>query len=96
LPAAQSASDPTGRIQHAAVRAKRGVTARDQADGAAGISSTDGQNLAPHDRDPDGRRPWVLPAPAESITAEEASAPDAHAPSSGDTLGRGTRIDLRG
>jgi hypothetical protein len=91
---AQRASD-SDRVQQDTARQQSETRNDLQAEKAAGIDETDGQEHGPNERDADGRRPWEIAA------REKKQAPDEPAPppirQSRDITGTtGTQLDLTG
>ncbi|HZZ70642.1 MAG TPA: hypothetical protein VFE24_00195 [Pirellulales bacterium] len=88
-PLAQKSADAE-RTQNASVQQQRQVAGELQAENAAGIGQTDGEQEA-SDRDADGRRLWEVNPPAKPNAAE----PEANAAQSIDLSGnRGGQLDL--
>ncbi len=59
-PLSQATGPDVARAQQDAANSQRAVQSQVQAESAAGIPQTDGQDLDPGERDADGRRPWRL------------------------------------
>jgi len=68
-----------------------------QAEQAAGIGQTDGEQHETEDRDADGRRPWELPPKTKPPVAAEPTSSDQSEPHSRDATGQcGNSLDLLG
>ena len=61
-PLAQSAGSDVARAQHGVASQKRHAAAAARAAGAEGIAEADGEDHRSGERDPDGRRIWILDA----------------------------------
>jgi len=59
-PLSQASGPDVARAQQEAANSQRAAQSQIQAESAAGIPQTDGQDLDPGERDADGRRPWRL------------------------------------
>jgi hypothetical protein len=93
-PMAQRASD-SDRVQQDAARQQSETRNDLQAEKAAGIDETDGQEHSPNERDADGRRPWEIAAREKRAAADEPAPPPIR--QSRDITGTtGTQLDLTG
>jgi hypothetical protein len=59
-PLSQATGTDVARTQRDVTSNQRAEQSQTQAESAAGIPQTDGQDLDPGERDADGRRPWRL------------------------------------
>ena len=94
-PAVQRGADAE-RVQQDTVRQQGEAKSDLQAEKAAGIGETDGDEHDANERDADGRRPWEIAARAKKVDAEQnAEAPPVR--QSKDTTGTtGGQLDLTG
>ena len=69
-PAAQRGVDAE-RVQHDTVRQQGEAKSDLQAEKAAGIGETDGDEHDANERDADGRRPWEIAARAKKADADQ-------------------------
>lgn len=95
IPVAQTGGAEIDRTRTEAAALRRAEAADAQAEKAAGIGETDGEDHQTDDRDADGRRPWEFgPAPtAVSQNALEAEEPRQSKDLSGEA---GGQLDLTG
>lgn len=85
------------RVRAAADAQARQVDAQQQAEDAAGIGRTDGENHETHERDADGRRFWEAPPEPKSEASVVEEAPGDDVPHPADPTGqRGGQLDLTG
>jgi pyruvate/2-oxoglutarate dehydrogenase complex dihydrolipoamide acyltransferase (E2) component len=70
---AQTTGVDVQRIQQHMANHQRQIASDRQADNAAGIAETDGQDHETHQRDADGRRPWEIGPPKRAIVPGEES-----------------------
>jgi hypothetical protein len=93
---AQGTGSDVKRAQHDATNKQRQVASQQQADSAAGIAETDGEDIESNDRDADGRRPWEFgpPKPPADPAAEQPS--DTILQSKDTTGDCGKSLDLTG
>jgi hypothetical protein len=91
--AAQAGGADVQRARQDAIAQQRAVRTALQAEDAAGIAQTDGQEHETNERDADGRRPWEA-AQQRPNPEDSAASPDAP-PTSRDASGlSGSQLDL--
>jgi hypothetical protein len=94
-PAAQRAAD-TDRVEQDTVR-QQGETKSDlQAEKAAGIGETDGDEHDTNERDADGKRPWEIPAHGKKADGDQHSQALPQRQSKDVTGATGSQLDLTG
>ncbi len=93
-PLAQCGGLDVGRAQHATTSQKHHSAMAAQAAGAEGIAEADGEDHRSDQRDPDGRRIWILDA-SKPAAAEPGPPGDAPGPPSADG-NCGGRLDVTG
>jgi hypothetical protein len=96
-PLAQTKGSDVERNREAAANQQRQISGDAQAESAAGIGETDGQNHESHDRDADGRSPYTYgfetqPAAGDAPPTETAESHQAIDP----TGNAGSHLDLTG
>lgn len=94
-PAAQRGAD-TDRVQQDTVRQQGGTKSDLQAEKAAGIGETDGDEHDANERDADGRRPWEIAARAKDPDAGQIAEPPPPRLSKDATGATGGQLDLTG
>ena len=95
-PLAQTAGSEVDRARQSANGQALRAEVAEQADNAAGIGATDGEEHAANDRDADGRRLWERPL-GGSHPGAAATAPDTEPHLSKDATGQsGQSLDLSG
>jgi hypothetical protein len=96
-PLAQSKGADTDRAAQETTIQQTQTQSDLQAEQAAGVGQTDGDQHETEDRDADGRRPWELPAKKKNPPVPAAAPPDDPLPSSRDATGQcGNGLDLTG
>ena len=93
-PLAQSSGLDVARAQHAATSQKHHSAMAAQAVGAEGIAEADGEDHRSDQRDPDGRRIWILDA-SKRAAADPGSLSEVPGPPSADG-NCGGRLDVTG
>jgi hypothetical protein len=88
---AQNTGSDVERTQQDVTGRQRHVASDIQAESAAGIAATDGQDLETNDRDADGRRAWEIGPPNRPA---EASRPIAPLPGANVDDNLGAALDL--
>jgi hypothetical protein len=94
-PLAQRASD-SDRVHQDTAREQAETSNDLQAEKAAGIDETDGQEHSPNERDADGRRPWEIAAREKKLAVADDATPHPIRQSRDITGTTGTQLDLTG
>lgn len=96
-PLAQTKSADVERNREALANQQRQIHADTQAENAAGIGQTDGENNQTHDRDADGRMPYTYDLERKAEDGGDAAGEASAKPQATDPNGTsGSHLDLTG
>ena len=95
-PLAQTKGTDVEKNREAAGNQQRAARAEAQAENAAGIGETDGQNHETNERDADGRLPYTYDRAAQGEAPADESPADAKPPPIDPTGTSGSHLDLTG